>query len=64
MYSVIFKLLSLKCDFLCRILHFYPEFVLTQPEIRRKIVKTMLRLYRVTLEMPEMVLQVKGHLYA
>ena len=28
MYSVIFKLLSLKCDFLCRILHFWPEFVL------------------------------------
>jgi hypothetical protein len=28
MYSLIFKLLSLKCDFYCRILHFCPEFVL------------------------------------
>jgi hypothetical protein len=28
MYSVIFKLLSLKCDFFCQILHFCPEFVL------------------------------------
>ena len=28
MYSVIFKLLSLKCDFYCRILHFCSEFAL------------------------------------
>jgi hypothetical protein len=28
MHSVIFKLLSLKCDFLCRILHFCSEFAL------------------------------------